>query len=89
MSTERKEEIADAIREHGNQLGSNLVYLKTFLEGQRKLQAEFLADQSRKNEKIQSRATRAAVWSAVAAIAAAVAAILQALASMGVFRAVV
>jgi hypothetical protein len=77
--TEEQETVAGAIREHGNQMGTNLVFLKKFLEGQRQLQEDFLRAQSSASEKLQVRATRAAVWSAVAAIAAAVAAVVQVL----------
>jgi hypothetical protein len=79
VNEDPKEAVADAIREHGNQLGKNIAFLKIFLDNQRQLQADFLSAQADASERLQRRATRAAVWSAIAAIAAAVAAILQVL----------
>ena len=62
----KKESTADAVREHGNQLARNLVYLKKFLSAQQE-----------QSDKIQKEALRAARWSAFAATMAAVAAIAQ------------
>lgn len=73
-----RENLTDAIREHGNQLGENLAYLKRFLDAQQERQQAFLAEQRKASDKAQANAQRAAIWSAVAAVAAAVAAGLQA-----------
>lgn len=73
------ESVADAVREHGNQLGRNFVYLKRFLKAQREEQQAFLTEQRELSDKAQRKASAAAVWSAVAAIAAALATIVLAL----------
>ena len=78
LTDKQANQLADAIGAHGDQLGGNLVQQKKFLDAQRQAQEQFLREQSSASDKLQIRATRAAVWSAVAAIAAAVAAVMQA-----------
>ncbi len=78
MTDEQAERLIHTLREHGNQLGSNLAFLKTFMDRLQQEQREFLAEQHKATEKAQKNATRAAIASAVAAVAAAAAAVIQA-----------
>jgi phage portal protein BeeE len=79
MNDDNEETIATAIREHGNQLGSNLVYLKAFLRSLQERQQQFLKEQREASDKAQAVARWSAVFSAVAAIAAAIATIILAI----------
>lgn len=60
--------IALAIREHGNSLGTNLVYLKRFLQAERRAQQEFLAEQRQASDRAQGKSERIA-WLALGATA--------------------
>jgi hypothetical protein len=66
--------LANAIIEHGNQLGINLVHFKGFLERLQGDQQTFLSELQAASDRTQRRASRAAVASAIAAIFAAAAA---------------
>jgi hypothetical protein len=78
LSDKKPDPLVQVIADHGNQLGSNLVYFKKFMAAQQKYQHEFLAEQREKSDRAQSRANWTAVFAAIAAVAAAVAAIVQA-----------
>ena len=78
MNDEQAKLLIHAVQGHGDQLGDNLVLLKRFMQGLQKDQQQFLAEQRAASDTAQTRANRAALWSAVAAIAAALAAIVQA-----------
>ena len=79
MNESEPESIANAVREHGNQLGNNLAHLKRFLKAQREEQQAFLSEQRELSDKALGKATAAAIWSAVAAGAAALATIVLAI----------
>lgn len=81
MIDDQVERIVKAVNEHGDQLGGNLVHLKRFLDAQREAQQKFLAEQRDASDKAQMKASRAAMFSAVAAGIAACAAIAQAYAA--------
>ena len=77
MNDNQIERLAKAIYDHGDQLGSNLVLLKKFMDAQRDAQQNFPAEQREASDKAQRAATTAAIFSAVAAGIAAYAAIIQ------------
>lgn len=81
MTDEQFDRLERAIVEHGNQLGTNLAYLKRFLDDQRQAQEYFWADQHAAMEKHQDKMLAAARWSAAAATAAVVATLIAAIGS--------
>lgn len=93
MTEDQSEKLVNAIIGHGDSVGGNLVYLKSFLQVRQedqqafmeKLQQDqqtFLTQQREASDKAQATAHRAAKFSAFAAGAAAVAALLSAYADL-------
>lgn len=78
MKDDHADKLIDTVREHGNQLSTNLGFLKHFLARLQREQHEFLAEQRQASDRAQKSANRAAIFSAIAAGAAALAAIVQA-----------
>jgi len=77
MSDEH-ELIARTIREHGDQIGGNLVHLKRFLQAEREAQQAFLAEQREASDRAQGRSEVIAWLAAAATLFAAIATGLQA-----------
>lgn len=76
--SEEHELIARTIREHGDQLGGNLVHLKRFLEAQREAQQAFLAEQREASDRAQGKSVLVAWLAMVATMFAAIATGIQA-----------
>lgn len=71
MRDEQADRLIEAVVEHGNQLGRNMVHLKRFSEKQNEDQEGFLADLQSQNSELQKQAVRATQFAAGAAIVSA------------------
>lgn len=81
MTDQEVDPIAEAIGEHGDQLGRNLAKLKGFLQAEREAQEKFLAEQREASDRAQEKAHRTARWAMLATFFAAAAAGFQAYAA--------
>lgn len=81
MTDQKTDPIAEAIGEHGDQIGRNLAKLKGFLQAERKAQEKFLAEQREASDRAQEKAHRTARWAMLATFFAAAAAGFQAYAA--------
>lgn len=82
MNDDQANLLINAVQGHGDNLSDSLYLLGQFLKRLQDDQQRFLADLQAASEKAQTRANRAAFWSAVAAGAAALAAAVQAYAAV-------
>jgi hypothetical protein len=82
VTDEQVTRLVDAVREHGNQFGGNLVHLKRFMERLQNEQQQFLAEQRAASDAAQEKANQTARSSAIAARGAAIAAVVAAIAGV-------